>query len=629
MLDSLRDVAQTWVAKVLLGLLGLSFVGWGVSSTVMGAINGSAAIKAGHSEVSAVDYRLAYDRQIASLSQRFGQRLTREQADAIGINNQVQGQLVAGVVLDEQARTMSLGLSKDRLAQLAGEDPAFQGANGQFSSAQFDIVLRNAGMTPQNYLDNRAQVARRQQIIEAVADGIKAPETLIKAIAIFKGESRTIDYVAMPKNFVASVADPSDADLKAYFDANKEAYGAPQYRKISYVKLEASDIANAATVTPEEIKAEYDKNIDRYSTPETRTIEQLSFADEAAAKAGLEKLKSGTSFDDLVKAEGKTMQDVHLGTFPKTALPDQSIADPVSALQANGISDVLKGAFGPVIVRVTAVTPEVVKQLPEVEKEIRENIALAQAANAVTDVHDAYESGRADGKTMAEAAAEQNLKVVTIDAVDQNGRGPDEKDVANLTFDENQMAAIFQADVGFDNEPFSLGTNAYLWYDVDAVTPARERPLDEVKAKVIENWKTAELEKQLNAKAEEVRKRVADGTTLDAIAAEFKFTKETKRGITRESKDGDLGQGGVDSVFDGPEGVVGMTESASDGSKLIFKVTESIEPANTGPDSLTTAEKDAFGSRLADDLLDQLVVQLQTVYPVTVNQTVINQALTR
>ena len=153
--------------------------------------------------------------------------------------------------------------------------------------------------------------------------------------------------------------------------------------------------------------------------------------------------------------------------------------------------------------------------------------------------------------------------------------------------------------------------------------------MDEVKAKVIENWKTAELEKQLNAKAEDVRKRVADGTTLDAIASEFKFTKETKRGITRESKDADLGQGGVDSVFDGPQGLVGMSESASDGSKLIFKVTEAIEPANMGLESLTTAEKDAFGSRLADDLLDQLIAQLQTVYPVTVNKTVIDQALAR
>jgi peptidyl-prolyl cis-trans isomerase D len=629
MLDSLRNVAQTWVVKVLMGLLVVSFAGWGVSNTILGAIGSSAAIRAGHSEVSPVDYRLAYDRQLAALSQRFGQRLTREQADAIGIGHQVQGQLVAGVVLDEQARTMSLGLSKDRLAQLAAEDPAFQGADGRFNPAQFDAVLRNAGMTAQSYLDNRAQVARRQQIVEAVADGIKAPNTLLKAVALYKGESRTVDLVAMPKDFIKDVADPSDADLKTYFEANKEAYGAPQYRKVSYVKLEPKDIANAATVTPEEIKTEYDKNIERYSTPETRTVEQLTFANEEAAKAAHDKIVAGTSFEDIVKSEGKTLDDVRLGTFPKPALPDQALADTIFGLQANGVSDVVKGTFGPVIVRVTAITPEVVKPLSEVEKDIRETIALTQAASSIADVHDAYENARADGASMAEAAAKQNLKVVTIEAVDQAGRGPDEKSIPNLPFDENQLAAVFQADVGFDNEPFNLGTNSYLWYDVVSVTPARERPLEEVKQRVIANWKKAEIEKQLNAKAEEVRKRVAEGTSLDAIAAEFKFTKDTKRGITRQSKDADLGEGGVASVFDGPEGIVGVTESASDGSKLIFKVTESIEPANVGPEALTTVERDALGSRLADDLLDQLVAQLQTVYPVTINQTVIDRALAR
>ena len=629
MLNSLRNVAQTWVVKVLMGLLVISFAGWGVSHTILGAIGGNAAIRAGHSEVSPVDYRLAYDRQLAALSQRFGQRLTREQADAIGIGHQVQAQLVAGVVLDEQARTMSLGLSKDRLAQLAAEDPAFQGSDGRFNPAQFDAVLRNAGMTAQSYLDNRAQVARRQQIVEAVAEGIKVPDILLKAVALYKGKSRTVDYVAMPKDFVKDVADPSDTELKTYFEANKEAYGAPQYRKVSYVKLEPKDIANPATVTPEEIKAEYDKNIARYSTPETRTVEQLTFATDDAAKAAHDKIVAGTSFDDIVKAEGKTMDDVRLGTFPKTGLPDQSIADAIFGINANGVSDVLKGSFGPVIVRVTAIAPEVVKPLSEVENDIRETIALTQAASSIADVHDAYENARADGASMAEAAQKQNLKMVTIDAVDQAGRGPDEKEIHNLPFDENQLAAVFQADVGFDNEPFNLGTNSYLWYDVDSVTPARERPLDEVKSRVIENWKKAEIEKRLNEKAEEVRKRVAGGTSLDDIAAEFKFTKDTKRGITRESKDADLGEGGVASVFDGPEGVVGVTKSASDGSKLIFKVAESIEPANVGPESLTTAEREAFSSRLADDLLDQLVAQLQTVYPVTINQTVINQALAR
>ncbi|MCX8280669.1 peptidyl-prolyl cis-trans isomerase [Phyllobacterium sp. 0TCS1.6C] len=629
MLDSLRNVARTWVVKVMMGLLVVSFAGWGVSSTVLGTMGGSSAMQAGQSTVSAVDYRLAYDRQLAMLSQQVGQRLSREQAEAVGLTQRVQGQLVAGVVLDEQARQMSLGLSKDRLAMLAAEDPAFRGANGQFSQQQFDIVLRNAGMTPQAYLDNREQVARRQQIIEAVADGIKAPDTLLKAMALYKGESRTIEYVSMPKSFISNVADPSDADLKTYFEAHKETYGAPQYRKVSYVKLEPKDIADPASITPEEIKAEYDRDIGRFSTPEMRKIDQLTFANEEAAKAAREKIAAGTSFDDIVKQENKTADDVRLGSFPKNGLPDESLADAIFALPANGVSDVLKGTFGPVIIRVAEMTPGHTKPLAEVEADIRESLAQAQAVNSITDVHDAYENARADGLSMAEAAAKANLKMVTIDAVDATGQGLDEKPVANLPFNEAQLAAVFQADVGFDNEPLSLGSNSYLWYDVDSVIPARERPLEEVKDRVIANWKIAEQEKQLNQKAEEVRKRVAEGTTLDAIAGEFKFTKETKRGITRGSQDTDLGLGGVDSVFDGPQGLVGLTESASDGSKLIFKVTEVIEPANTGPETLSTAERDSSGNRLADDLLDQLVAQLQTVYPVTVNPTVINQALSR
>ncbi|MFJ7354018.1 SurA N-terminal domain-containing protein [Phyllobacterium sp. NPDC097923] len=629
MLDSLRDVAQTWVAKLLLALLGVSFVGWGVSNTILSAVGNGSAISAGSSKVSPVEYRLAYDRQLAALQQRFGQRFTREQADAIGVSNQVQAQLVAGVVLDEEARKMSLGLSKDRLAQLAAEDPAFQGPDGRFNPGQFDLVLRNAGMTPQGYLDSRSKIARRQQIVEAVADGITVPDTLLKAVATYKGESRTIDYVSMPKSFITDIPAPSDADLKTYFDANKEAYAAPQYRKITYVKLEPKDIADQASVSPEEIKAEYDKNIARYTSPETRTIEQLTFANADAAKAAHDRLAAGTSFDDEVKAEGKTMNDVRLGTFQRNALPDQTIADAIFKLQAGNVSDVITGAFGPVIVRATAAAPQVIKPLSEVEKDIRETIALSLAASSVMSVHDAYENARADGATMADAAAKQNLKVVTIDAVDQSGRGPDDKEIPGIPFGENLLAAAFLADQGFDNEPLNIGPNSFLWYDVTGITPARDRTLDEVKARVTDNWRTAELEKRLNEKAEEVRKRVASGTSLDDIAAEFKFTKETKRGITRQSKDTDLGVGGVASVFDGPNGLVGVTESAADQSKLIFKVTESIEPLNVGPDSLTKAEKDTFTSRLSDDLLDQLVMQLQTVYPVTINKTVINQALAR
>ncbi|TIN54406.1 MAG: peptidylprolyl isomerase, partial [Mesorhizobium sp.] len=115
MLGILRSAAGTWVAKGLLVLLVLSFLVWGVSGQLMSGLAGhDSVITAGGTKVSINEYRLAYDRQLAVMSQQFGQRLSHEQAKALGVDNQVLAQLVSGAVLDEQARKLGLGLSKDR-----------------------------------------------------------------------------------------------------------------------------------------------------------------------------------------------------------------------------------------------------------------------------------------------------------------------------------------------------------------------------------------------------------------------------------------------------------------------------------------------------------------------------------
>ncbi|RVA87906.1 peptidylprolyl isomerase, partial [Mesorhizobium sp. M7A.F.Ca.US.006.04.2.1] len=235
MLGILRSAAGTWVAKGLLVLLVLSFLVWGVSGRLMGGLAGhDSVITAGGTKVSINEYRLAYDRQLAVMSQQFGQRLSHEQAKALGVDNQVLAQLVSGAVLDEQARKLGLGLSKDRLAELTREDPAFKGPGGQFDRRTFEYMLQQIGMRPEDYLKNRAQVAVRQQIVEAVSDGLKAPDTFFKAVALYRGEDRTIDYLTLPKALVEPIAAPSDNVLSAYFEANKKTYAAPEYRKFSY-----------------------------------------------------------------------------------------------------------------------------------------------------------------------------------------------------------------------------------------------------------------------------------------------------------------------------------------------------------------------------------------------------------
>ncbi|RVC77089.1 peptidylprolyl isomerase [Mesorhizobium sp. M4A.F.Ca.ET.022.05.2.1] len=630
MLGILRNAAGTWVAKALLSLLVISFAVWGISGRLSGTLGGHhSVITAGGTAVSINEYRLAYDRQISVMSQQFGQRITREQAQALGIDNQVLAQLVSGAVLDEQARKLGLGLSKDRLAELTREDPAFKGPSGQFDRRTFEYLLRQIGMRPEDYLKNRAQVAVRQQIVEAVSDGLKAPQTFLKAVALYRGEDRTIDYLTLPKTLVEPIEAPSDSVLQTYFDANKKAYAAPEYRKFSYVRLEPQDIMDPTAVTDPQISDDYNKNKGRYTTPEMRTIEQLVFKTPDAAKAAFDSLKAGATFDKLVTAEGKTQADTLLGTLAQDKIADKAVADAAFKLAANEVSPVVQGAFGSVLLRVTEIKPEVVKPLAEVSDQIRKDLALGEASRILLDVHDSYEDTRASGSSLADAAAKLKLKVVTVDAIDRTGQRPDDTIVKDLPESADLIKAVFVAEPGTENEGLTTADNGFVFYEVGSITPARDRTLDEVRQKVVADWTAAETEKRLAAKADELEKRLKAGATLDVIAGELKLEKQTKRGLKREADDADFGKEGAAEMFGVGEGGTGLIPSPTGDGQILYKVAEVFEPAGADASSVPDDAQKSFTAGMSDDLLDQLVAQLQTQYDVRIDQTAVTQAQAR
>ncbi|MBN9245437.1 MAG: SurA N-terminal domain-containing protein [Mesorhizobium sp.] len=627
MLGTLRNAAGTWVAKALLSILVLSFAVWGISGRIAGIAGHESVVTVGGTSVSVTEYRLAYDRQINAMSQQFGQRLTRDQAKALGLDNQVLAQLVSGAVLDEQARKMSLGLSKDRLAELTREDPAFRGQDGKFDRQTFEYILRQVGMRPEDYLSNRAQVAVRQQIVEAVSDGMKVPDTFLKAVALYRGEDRTIDYLTLPKSLVEPIEAPSDDVLKKYFEDNKKTYAAPEYRKFSYVRLEPQDIMDVSAITDQQVQEDYEKNKAGYTTPETRTIEQIVFKTADEAKAALDSLKTGGTFDKLAAAQGKTVADLSLGTLAKDKIGDKAIADAAFSLGLNEVSGVVQGSFGPVLLRVTAITPEVVKPLAQVSDEIRKQLALGEASRVLLDVHDSYEDARAGGATLQEAANKLKLKVVTVDAIDRAGQRPDGSVIKDLPESAQLIRAVFDAETGMENEGLTTADNGYVFYEVNGVTPARDRTLDEVRQKVVADWTAEETTKRLQAKASELEKRLKDGTPLDTLATELKLEKQTKRGLKREADDADFGKAGAAVMFGVGEGGTGLVPSPTGDGEILFKVAEVFEPAGADASAVPEDAQKSFASGLSDDLLDELVAQLQTQYAVSIDQTAMQQAL--
>lgn len=626
MLTFLRDAARSWIAKLLLILLVLSFAVWGISGSIFGGV-GNSVVTVGDTKVSVLEYRLAYDRQVNMLSQQFGTPITREQARAFGIDNQVLAQLIAGAALDEQAREMRLGLSRDRLAALTAEDPAFRGPDGRFDRAQFEWVLRQIGMRPQDYLKNREQVAIREQIVEAVSDGLAAPATFLQALAQYRGEDRTVEYIVLPRSLVEPVDAPSQEVLNAFFEENKASYAAPEYRRISYVKLEPEDIADPEAITEEDARSHYDRTIVRYTTPEKRTIEQLVFATEDDAKAALDKIRGGATFDEVVAEQGKSLADVRLGTFQKDRVADPEIAEAAFALEAGAVSDVVAGAFGPILVRVTAIEPAVVRPFEEVAQEIRRDMANDEANRILTDVHDAYEDARAAGESMAEAASRQRLKVVTIEAVDRSGKTPEGTILTDLPESNTLLREAFDTEVNVENPAISIGSMGFLYYEVEGVTPARERTLDEVRDQVVADWTSREADTRLIARASEIQKQLADGGDLAAIAGELGLEVQTRHGLTREATDAGLGEGGVAAAFNVGRGEAGTARGTDSETHIVFRVTEVTQPLGAGADSVPAEERTRIASGIGDDLLDQLVARLQGQYGVSIDRGAVEQAL--
>jgi peptidyl-prolyl cis-trans isomerase D len=627
MLDSLRGAAQSWVAKILLGLLSVSFVAWGIGDVFRNGFTGNAVLSSGNTRVSPTEYRLAYNRQIQVYGQQLNQRLTRDQAKALGIEDQVMAQLVAGVVLDEQARTMNLGLSQDRLANLTADDPAFRDSSGKFSRTNFNAVLRNVGMKPEDYLQSRERVAVRQQIVEAVSDGVKLPDVYLQAMAVHTGESRDVDYIKLPVSLVQPVNEPADSELSKFFDERKDSFKAPEYRKFSYVKLTPEDIADIAGVDDAAVRADYDKNIARYTKAETRKVEQLVFTSKEAAAAAKGKIASGAAFEDLVKAENKTMTDVLLGDVRKTDLPDAKIAGAAFDLAANAVSDPVDGQFGPVLLRVTQITPPSVDSFDSAKEQIRKDLALAEANNVLLESHDAYEDARGGGDSMQAAAAKTKLNMVTIEAVDASGMKPDGALIKDLPESPALLSAVFASEQGIENAPINAEPNGFVWYEVGGITAERERPLSEVKAKVAADWKTAQGAERLAAKAAALLKEVQGGKALDAIAAELKLTKETKRGLKRGVDDPDFDGPAIESAFGGGKDYATLAAGGSGDLQILMKVVETYDPTDATAASIAEAEKKQMASKLSDDLLDQLVSRLRGQYPVAVNQPLIERSI--
>lgn len=647
MLSMLRDATKGWTAKILLLLLVASFAVWGVSGSILTGA-GNSVISVGGTSVTPLEYRLAYDRQLDQLQRQLGSRLTREQADAFGLSNNVLTQLVSGALLDESAREMGLGMSDQKLAAAIGDDPAFKDATGRFSRSQLQSVLRSIGMPEAQYVDTRRAVGIRNQIIEGTTGKIALPDAYWKILEQYQAEERKFNFITISADDVTEAPTPDDATLEAYYEANKSDYVAPEFRKLNIVKLEAEDIADPQSVSSEDIAAEYEARKESFSEPEKRKIEQLVFTDNDKAQAAVDALASGTDFEQVVADAGKSLEDVNLGMLAKTDIPDPAIAEAAFSIDMNSPSELVQGVFGPVLLRVTEIRPGTTKPLSEVENDLRTALALQRATDDIYDTHDRLEDERAAGELLSAAATAVNLTTRTIEAIDRTARDPDGNIINDIPQSQEVIAAAFETDEGVEADPVSIGSDGFVWFEVVSVTPERQKSFDEVKAQVQEDWRMEENASALDTLAENLRKKIADGAEFNTAIAELLPAEEVAAPsdnqdgeeaaepvtrprivqqslpLKREGSTPQLPQAAVSAGFEVAKGGVIVANGSNDNERIVIQV---ADVSAGDAEAIAETDKDNFNSTAADDLVSQLVTRLQADQEVEINQQAISAAL--
>ncbi len=629
MLRGIRSASSGWLGKtimaVVVGFLVISFGVWGIGDIFRGYTRG-ALVTVGDAKMSADEFRQLFNNRLQALSRQVRRPITSEQARVFGIDRQVLSEWIQNAALDQYAKGMRLGIPQADVIQHVTDDPMFRIPGGQFDAARFQQIIRDNGLSEQGYIAEQRRDTIRRQLTLTLAAGLAAPTAEVEAFNRYQNEQRDADFVVLTPAQAGDIPPPAPDVLAKYFDERKVLFRAPEYRKATILALTPDTIAPSIEIADADVKAVYDRNPNLFGTPEKRDVQQILFFNKDEAHKAAERLAAGTSFDDLIKDPQIADKFKDLGLLAKLQIPDEKVANAAFSLAAGQVSGSIDGLYNSTIVRVTKIEPGNMKQFSDVEAEIKKNLALERARAEINKLRDKVDEQVGSGTPLDQIAKSLKLPYQTIDAVDRSGRSPDGKPVT-LPKSADLIGSIFSADVNVENDALQTQDGGVIWYNLDAVTPSRDRTLDDVKDQVTARWHDEQVIEHLNAKVKELLEKLKGGAKLADLAAAEKVPVEKTTWLKRREDGQGLPPNAVAVLFQTAKGEAAVADGKQPTERIIM-VVNNITVPNFSPGAPETKQlADAVRDSLTNDVFSQFIGQIENDLKVSVDQSQLTQAL--
>ena len=179
MMEFFRKMQNSWFAKSILILTGLSFVSlFGVAGYMGSAGKNRQVINVDDYHVTQGEISHQFDQELQLAKNLFG--------DNVDINDNIRNSMLHAIVQKELLNTIikktaddqNVSIGDDLVRKVIFSQADFMDANGNFSKEKLNRILAASGWTEQKYVDTIKLDITKQILVQNPIDNVNVPKVL-------------------------------------------------------------------------------------------------------------------------------------------------------------------------------------------------------------------------------------------------------------------------------------------------------------------------------------------------------------------------------------------------------------------------------------------------------------------
>lgn len=268
MLQTIREYTQGWIAGTIISVIILTFALWGIHSYFTGGGNPDILAEVNGIQITKHQLSLAYERERHQMQSQVG-RTTGVKDDATLKNRALQS-LIDIQILKQASIKQGYQVSSAQIDSYLQSMPDFQ-VNGVFSLERFQQIMASTLLSTGEFIDLiKTSLLIDQPKLGIIFSSFALPNETNNVIGLVNQE-RDISYATVPLSyFTAQPITITPDQIQAYYKQHEHEFMTQEQVSIDYLLLTLKEVANKINPTEAELKNFYEENINAYTTLPTK-----------------------------------------------------------------------------------------------------------------------------------------------------------------------------------------------------------------------------------------------------------------------------------------------------------------------------------------------------------------------